>query len=138
MNDRTKTGLEILLVAAILGVCGCSGTQVLEFPIANTDLQLKVIKTHAHPFLAEYDFKFVLNFKEKEIDAINMTGDSGGYSRIDVLKTEDGLAFRDHGKSVCLDFGRRTFKDCAENSTTLNLGHFDFDEKRDWRFIPNT
>ncbi len=98
---------------------------------------LEVRKTHAHQFLAEYDFKLVLKVGSTEIDSEDMTGDSGGLSRIDVLKVaERQYAFRDHARTICVDLEERGFdRECDFRTPGTLIGHFDFDSSKRWRYI---
>jgi len=121
--------------AAVSLVSDDSGAQIERFPAGNTALVLEVHKIRAHAFLAEYDFKLVLKSGSSEIDSKDMTGDSGGLSRIDVLEvSKSRYAFRDHGKAVCLDIDDRRLDARCEVSGT-RIGHFDFDSSKRWRYI---
>ena len=97
---------------------------------------LEVIKTNAHPFLAEYDFRLVIKSHGKEIDVVDMTGDTGGLSRIIVLRLDEHtIAFKDHAKTVCMNLVKKGFEDCLGKRGGLDVGYFDFDSSHKWRFI---
>lgn len=134
------------LIYIISFVIGCvavsifsedSNAQIERFPIGKTDLTLEVHKTHAHAFLAEYDFKLILKKGPIEIDSKDMTGDSGGYSRIDVWRISKlRYAFRDHGRTVCLNIDERKLDArCDAPASGTRIGHFDFDSSKRWRYI---
>ncbi|HMT06668.1 MAG TPA: hypothetical protein PKA82_01605 [Pyrinomonadaceae bacterium] len=135
-------GFVVFIVAITVGLLCVFGfssdddSQVETFPLLNTDLVLEVRKKHAHPFLAEYDFKLVLRSGKTELDHANMTGDTGGLSRIEVFKNnETTFAFRDHAKTVCLNIDSERFKECDSVSLGKQIGFFDFDSERNWRFV---
>ena len=114
-------------------------TNVVEqFPLGDSGIVLVVQKKHAHLFLAEYDFKFILKMGGKEFDSVVM-GDSGGMSRIDVLKVGAGQFRLSHyGRNVCLTLGERSFDDyCDAQKQAIRIGHFGFDSSRQWKFIPD-
>lgn len=124
----------VLIVFALLA--GCSGQQIEELAVGYKDMKVEVIKTHAHPFLAEYDFKLILKSGGREVDSHEMTGDTGGYSRIDVISIDDRtLAFRDHVQIICLDLAGRRFQSCDGRTEGRELGRLDFDKNKIWRFI---
>lgn len=135
--------VSLYIVSFVIGYAAVSllsensNAQIERLPIAKSDLVLEVHKTHAHAFLAEYDFKIVLKAGSREIDSKDMTGDSGGSSRIDVLRISPSLyAFRDHGKTVCLDIRERKLDaKCDSQTSATRVGHFDFDSSKRWRYI---
>src|SRR6476659_2520667 len=115
--------LTVLITSFLIGSGSISllssGSEMVELPIRNSDLILKVRKTHAHPFLAEYDLLLILNDGSKEIDSTPMTGDTGGLSRIDVLKLANGTyVFRDHAITVCLNVKERKFDRLCDSPTS--------------------
>jgi hypothetical protein len=105
--------------------------------VPGSNLVVEVHKVHAHFFLAEYDFKLILRSGSREIDFKEMGADTGGLSRIDVLRVDSKhYAFRDHVKTACLDVGERKFdRDCELSKPAIRIGHFDFDSSRRWRYI---
>ncbi len=112
-----------------------AGVQIEQFSIGRTGMVLEVHKTHAHQFLAEYDFKLILKTGSKEIDSKDMTGDSGGLSRIDVMRiSKSQYAFRDHGRTVCLNIDERKLNPECDLSG-IRVGHLDFDSSKRWRYI---
>lgn len=123
------------LLLFVLTGCG-SGTQIRILDVPGTTLRVEMRKTHAHAFLAEYDFEVVLKRDGKEIDRANLGADTGGLSRIDVFQQISSFAFRSHSITVCVYPERGTLEDCEVESSAKELGHFDFDEKKVWRFIP--
>ena len=138
--------LVVFLMSLLIGYGATSlfsdgvNAQTERLPIGKSDLVLEVRKTHAHAFLAEYDHTLILKAGLREIDSKEMTGDSGGLSRIDVLRVaRNRYAFRDHGRTVCLDIDERRFDvDCEFQTAGVRIGHFDFDSFRRWRYISET
>lgn len=120
----------------VFGSSSNERTPVETFRLLNSGLALDVYKEPAHLFLAEYDLKLVLKAGKTELDSANMTGDTGGLSRINVSKeNESTIVFRDHAKTVCLDVARKRFNECDSVSSGNQIGYFDFDSKRKWRFV---
>lgn len=110
--------------------------QVETFRIDGSDLAVEVHKTQAHLFLAEYDFKLVLKAGSEELDSVEMSADTGGLSRIEVLRIgEETIAFRDHGRTECLNIPAEKFKYCDSTFGGERIGYFDFDAGKRWRFI---
>jgi len=70
---------KTLFLAISITGCG-SGTQIRIFDVQGTNLTVAVEKTHAHAFLAEYDFEIVLNRNGREIDRADLGADTGGLS----------------------------------------------------------
>src|SRR5205809_2535258 len=88
-----------------------AGPQIERMGIAGTDLVVEMHKTHAHVFLAEYDFKMVLTAGGENLDSEEMASDTGGLSRIEVLWIDQRtIGFRDHISTKCLDIEREKFK----------------------------
>ncbi len=111
---------------------------VEQFPLGDSGIVLEVQKEHAHAFLAEYDFKFILKRGTKELDSIVMA-DSGGRSRIEVNKIGLGQYQLSHyGRNVCLTLGERSFDDlCDSQKQAIRIGHFGFDSSRQWKYTPD-
>lgn len=108
---------------------------VQRLRLGASDLVVEVQKTHAHPFLAEYDFKIVVKTGSAELDSIEMS-DSGGRSRIDVLQIDNStIAFRHYANTECLNIAREKFEYCGSDVSGKRIGKFDFDAKKKWRFI---
>ena len=106
------------------------------FPLGTSGVSLEVRTIQAHPFLAEYDFRFVLKRGSEEIDSFVMS-DTGGHSRINVSKLDPAITVFEHlGQSRCLNLSTKTFETCPPLAHTQALGYFDFDSTRAWRFIP--
>ena len=113
-----------------------SNAQIETLRLGTSDLVLEAHKTHMHPFLAEYDFKLVLKGGSEELDSVEMTADSGGLSRIDVLRIDSStIAFRDHAKTECLNIPLEKFDGCSSTISGKRIGYVDFDSKKKWRFI---
>jgi len=134
--------IALFFFCFLLGDCSTSvldpsaGIQIERLAFEPTGMVLEVHKIQAHQFLAEYDFKLVLKSGSKEIDSKNLTGDTGGYSRIDVLRISRGLyAFRDHGRTFCLNMDEPKLNSHCDPVAGTRLGHFDFDSSRRWRYI---
>ena len=109
--------------------------QVETLRLEGSDLVVEAQKTHAHPFLAEYDFKIVVKAGSTELDSIDMN-DSGGRSRIDVLQIDNStIAFRHYANTECLNIAREKFEYCGLDISGKRIGKFDFDAKKKWRFI---
>lgn len=108
-----------------------------RFPVGKTGVVLEVQKNHAHFFLAEYDFIFVLKRGVNVIDSV-MVADTGGRSRIEVLKSIDGRTVLQHyGRAICIDKSSQSFDDyCDGQKGAMHIGSFDFDSSKRWRFIP--
>lgn len=111
---------------------------VHRFSVGNTDMVLEVQKEHAHLFLAEYDFRFILKRGANVIDSV-VVADTGGRSRVDVLRDAEGLTvLRHYERNICLDRFTRSFDDyCDIQNDIVHIGSFDFDSTRVWRFSPN-
>ena len=136
-----------MIRAAIFLLCFAFGSFVVstlssdrgdveQIRIAGADLVVEVYKTHTHPFLAEYDFKLVLRVGSEAVDAVEMTGDSGGLSRIEVMRLASGMiAFRDHGTTECLNVAKEKFEYCDSTLPGTRIGYIDFDATKTWRFI---
>ena len=144
---RGCAGLMILIF--LFG--GCTRSQTERIFLASPDLFVEVEKINAHVFLAEYDFKLHLIGAGRRIASANMTGDSGGLSRIDVFRVNQNTwAFQDHGRAFCIDVKKQTIevcgfdglsvpgstiKECSFRVQGLKLGYFDFDESRRWGYV---
>lgn len=106
--------------------------------VGNTDMVLEVQKEHAHFFLAEYDFRFILKRGANIIDLV-VVADTGGRSRVDVLRDVEGrTVLRHYERNICLDRFTRSFDDyCDIQKDAVHIGSFDFDSTKRWRFSPN-
>lgn len=134
MRILSTLTIGALLVAAISA--GCGGAQIERVRIMDTDLVAEIEKRHAHLFLAEYDFTLRLKEGATVLDSVEMTGDSGGLSRIDVLQVDgDRLVFRDHARAECVSVARKVIENCPRETGRNQIGYFDFDASRRWRFI---
>ena len=143
--------VAISVLSAIAFSLGCVSTpQVERIRIADTQMEIAMEKTHAHAFLAEYDFTLHLLDRGRRVASANMTGDSGGLARIDIFRVDsDTLAFKDHARALCVELTTRkiescglecvedqsSFKHCDWDVGGVRVGSFDFDEDRNWRFI---
>lgn len=135
-----------IAIFTISFVIGCEAfftlfpdSNVIErFPLGDSGIVLEVQAEHAHLFLAEYDFKLILKIGPKEIDSVVMA-DSGGMSRIDVLKVGTSqYQFSHYGRNVCLTIGERSFEDyCDSQKQAIRIAHFGFDSSQQWKFIPD-
>jgi hypothetical protein len=136
---RQLSGLIVYLLSFCVGywfVAGPSDGQVESLALGESGLVVEVRKTHAHLFLAEYDFELVLKADGKTVDTAQMSGDSGGYSRIDLFRVNSSTyAFRDHAQSQCLDLSIPRFESCGLDRFGIPIGYFDFDKTKTWRFI---
>ncbi len=122
------------LAASALGPV--SNAEIERIHLNASDLIVEVHKTHAHPFLAEYDSRLVLKGGSDELDAVDMNSDTEGRSRIDVLRIDPStVAFRDHAKAVCLNIASEKFEDCTVRPLGKRIGFFDFDSSKKWRFV---
>jgi hypothetical protein len=131
-------GLPIVMTIGglFLAATACGGTQVERIRVMNSDYVIEIEKRHAHLFLAEYDFTLRLKLGTKVLDEAEMTGDSGGLSRIDVIKLSGNrLAFRDHAQAKCVTQGGKKLDNCTADTGGRKIGHFDFDASRRWRYI---
>lgn len=107
------------------------------FPVGTPGMLLEVEKIHAHPFLAEYDFTFTLKDGPQELGSMKIS-DTGGYSRIDVLKVDPSTyAFEHLGDTTCMNIAEKRFESCFIQTAGRRIGYFDFDTARNWRFIPD-
>ena len=109
-----------------------------QFPVDNTGIMLEVKMEHAHLFLAEYDFTFVLKKGSKVVDSV-VVADTGGHSRIEVLKDTHGrTVLRHFGRNICLDKSTLKFDDfCDTQKEAVLIGYFDFDTTKHWRYLPD-
>lgn len=130
------------LVAFIFGVHALSifspngNAQVETLRLEGSDLVVEVHKTHAHPFLGDYEFKLLLKVGADELDHVDMNADTGGRNRIDVVRTDSlTIAFRDHARAVCLNMASEKFEDCTTRALGKRIGFFDFDSNKNWRFV---
>jgi len=145
MTLRTSTVVILLIL-----VVGCAHVRVVRIPLASTGLFVEIQKMHAHAFLAEYDFKLHLVESGRRVASVDMTGDSGGLSRIDVFRLDaDTWAFQDHARTFSVNVKDRTIKDaysckdveghaiteCSFKVEGSRIGYVDFDKSKRWRYI---
>lgn len=130
--------ISYLIGSGVSSLLSEDSNVVEQFPFGDTGIVLEVQKKHAHLFLAEYDFTIILKSGLKEIDSIVMA-DTGGWSRIDVLRVAAGrYAFRHYGRTVCVDLAKGSFDDyCDSQKEATRIGYFDFDSSRQWRYLPD-
>ncbi len=136
-----RNGILIFFLCFLLGDCSAvfdpeSGVQTERVAIGSTSLNLEMRKRHAHLFLAEYNFTAALVAGSTELDSVEMTGDTGGLSRIDILALNQRMiAIRDHTRRECLSLATQRFERCPSETTGRPLGYFDFDSERRWKFF---
>lgn len=110
---KQKAGLIVYLLSFCVGYGAVepADEQVEQLALGQSGLIVEVRKTHAHLFLAEYDFELVLKANGQVVDTVRMSGDSGGLTMIDLLRKDSSTyAFRDHAQTQCLDLIKATFR----------------------------
>lgn len=113
---KQKAGLIVYLLSFCVGYWAVepADEQVEQLALGQSGLIVEVRKTHAHLFLAEYDFELVLKANGQVVDTVRMSGDSGGLTMIDLLRKDSSTyAFRDHAQTQCLDLIKATFRGCG-------------------------
>jgi hypothetical protein len=105
--------------------------------IPNSDSQLVLQLEPMHPYLAEYRRTLVLRTKGKPDQRIELSPDSGGYSRTQLYKLPDGLyAVRGYFDAVTVDVSKGSLSNERDKqSIGMYLGAFDNIGNDGWRFI---
>lgn len=135
--------LFLLLILSILFYFSCNAQtngSVATLKIQeNASIQLK--RVHIHAFLAEYDRYLLLNVNGKTVTEVQISTDTGGYSRANVfVSNSDFIIVEDSMERYEINVERREItvikRDCEYPKDYIFVGAFDTDETKKWQFIP--
>ena len=132
MHLRSFGASALLVVFA-----GCAVYQGAVFEIDGPRRILVVERRPAHTFLAEYHRALVLLVDGPERARAPMAMDSGGYSRANLYRLQDGrLLVTDYDASYSVDTAAWSLNRAATRRVEGEfLGSFDEDDSGDWLFI---
>jgi hypothetical protein len=122
-----KSAFFFFLSLALSG-CAVKYDHVAETTVGSVTVRVGL--KHSHPYLAEYK-KFLEVESAGKIEKKEIFPDTGGYAWVVVAD--------DRGSLEVKDFDGVQFSAPLATSSTKTrkyLGHFGFDEKRVYRFIP--
>lgn len=118
----------LLFVSCVLSGCAVNYDHVAETTIE--DVTVRVGLKHSHPYLAEYK-RFLEVERAGKVEKKEIFPDTGGYAWVVVADDRGSLEVKDlDGVQFSVPLPASTTK------TRKYLGHFDFDAKRVYRFIP--
>jgi hypothetical protein len=118
----------ILFLLLILSGCAAKYDHVAETTVE--DFTVRVGLKHSHPFLAEYK-RFLEVEHAGRVQKKEIFPDTGGYAWVVLADDRGNLEVKDLAD---VQFSAPLRASTAK--TRKFLGHFDFDAKRVYRFIP--
>jgi hypothetical protein len=141
-----KIRASLLFILSLFFCASCNAQNngsfaTLKLEGANASIQIR--RVHIHAFLAEYDRYLILNVNGKPVVEVQISTDTGGYSRANVFSTNLGstLIVQDRMGRYEIDVESQKIKeldgnDCANPKDSNFIGAFDTDESKKWQFIP--
>ena len=117
-----------LLCLLVVSGCGAQYDYVAETKVEG--LTVRVGLKHMHPFLAEYK-RFLDVEGDGKVEKKEIFPDTGGYAWVVVAADRGSLEVKDIGG---VQFSRPLA--ATTRKKREYLGRFDFDAKKDYRFIP--
>lgn len=124
-------------------VSSCQATSTRKsvaatFSVPRSSMALTIERKAAHPFLAEYDRALILLDDGIERQRIDLSTDTGGYSRTNVFRKNDNIyLLKDFYGIYEFDLRSQALRKSADrDSVGAFVGAFDADGEKVWRFIP--
>lgn len=125
----------------MLSSCQVASTRkavAATFRVPRSSMALTVERKAAHPFLAEYDRYLILLIDGIERQRIELSTDTGGYSRVNVFRINDNIyLLKDIYNIYELDLRQQALRKSPNHDLVgAFVGAFDDDGEKVWRFIP--
>ncbi|HEY3102666.1 MAG TPA: hypothetical protein VGJ69_03695 [Pyrinomonadaceae bacterium] len=133
-----------LIGIAVLGACSAKGSRSSASLPIRTNIQLRLERVGTHDFLAEYDRYLLLDVAGVTRAKIQISSDTGGYSRANIFFRAADSVFlvQDRTGRYEVDATRQSIVEAADGcgvpTNTVFVGAFDVDESNRWRFISAT
>ena len=138
-NMRVIKSLFFILSLIFCASCNAQSVATLKIQSSNASIQIK--RVHIHAFLAEYDRYVILTISGKSVAEVQISTDTGGYSRANVFSTNSNSTFviQDRMGRYEVNIERQEIKkiddDCENPKNSTFIGAFDIDESKKWQFL---
>jgi hypothetical protein len=133
---------SLVFILSLFFCASCSAQNIAILKIQNSNASIQIKRVHIHAFLAEYDRYLILTVDGKSVAEVQISTDTGGYSRANVFSTNSSSIFviQDRMGRYEVNIERQEIKkikddDCENPKNSKFIGAFDTDESKKWQFI---